>query len=125
MVSRSPTNAEPAIVEACAWLCELPVLARRVDATQTFTAQETIFVRLTTADGQVGTGFAYTIGTGGRATLAHLERDLLPQVIGLDSRRCQLRVSDVWHPSGRTRALAGTSEIVWPATPMTTAFGEP
>lgn len=79
-------NIATSIVEAEAWLCELPARTLRVDATQTFSVQETLFARLTTADSLVGTGYAYTIGTGGRGALAHLEHDLLPQLVGRDAR---------------------------------------
>ena len=65
------------IARAHAYLCDLEPLAIRVDATQTFTKQETIFVDLETTDGVAGTGYSYTIGTGGRAVLELLRDDLL------------------------------------------------
>jgi L-alanine-DL-glutamate epimerase-like enolase superfamily enzyme len=57
--------SEMQIARADASLCDLEPLADRVDATKTFTRHETIFVELETIDGVVGTGFSYTIGTGG------------------------------------------------------------
>ena len=39
---------------------------KRVDAIQSFLSQETPIVRITDADGAVGMGYSYTIGTGGR-----------------------------------------------------------
>lgn len=54
----------------------------RTDAIQAFVAQETPILRLTDADGTVGTGYTYTIGTGGHAVLALLVHDLLPRLVG-------------------------------------------
>jgi L-alanine-DL-glutamate epimerase-like enolase superfamily enzyme len=75
------------IARANAFLCDLEPLAVRVDATQTFTKQETIFVELETTDGVVGMGYSYTIGTGGRAVVEHLRRDLLELAVGGDAAR--------------------------------------
>jgi L-alanine-DL-glutamate epimerase-like enolase superfamily enzyme len=75
------------IVRAEAFLCDLAVERPRTDATQSFVKQETIFVELETADGNAGTGYSYTIGTGGHSVLELLRRDLLPTLIGNDSRR--------------------------------------
>jgi L-alanine-DL-glutamate epimerase-like enolase superfamily enzyme len=58
----------------------------RQDAVQSFAKQETIVVDITTDDGLSGTGYAYTIGTGGHSVLALLRHSLLPQLIGQDSR---------------------------------------
>ncbi|HYZ52749.1 MAG TPA: mandelate racemase/muconate lactonizing enzyme family protein [Streptosporangiaceae bacterium] len=73
------------IVRAEAFLCDLPVERPRTDATQSFLKQETIFVQLETGDGNVGTGYTYTIGTGGRSVLELLRHDLLPGLAGSDS----------------------------------------
>ena len=87
-----PNGTEMKIARAHAYLCDLEPLAVRVDATQTFTKQETIFVDLETTDGVVGTGYSYTIGTGGRAVLELLRRDLLDLVIGEDA----VRIDALW-----------------------------
>ncbi|MFJ4845673.1 mandelate racemase/muconate lactonizing enzyme family protein [Streptomyces sp. NPDC088733] len=58
----------------------------RTDALQTFVRQETILVSLTTDDGLTGTGYAYTIGTGGSSVLALLRDHLAEQLIGADAR---------------------------------------
>ncbi|HET6499797.1 MAG TPA: mandelate racemase/muconate lactonizing enzyme family protein, partial [Amycolatopsis sp.] len=42
-----------------------------------------------TDDGLTGTGYSYTIGTGGRAVLAMLREHLIPQLIGLDAREVE------------------------------------
>jgi L-alanine-DL-glutamate epimerase-like enolase superfamily enzyme len=77
----------PRIVRAEAFLCDLPVERPRSDATQSFLKQETIFVELETGDGNAGMGYSYTIGTGGRSVLELLRHDVLPGLIGSDSRR--------------------------------------
>ena len=56
----------------------------RTDAIQAFTKQETPIVRITTDDGVVGTGYAYTVGTGGSAVVAMIRDDLAPSLIGRD-----------------------------------------
>ncbi len=57
---------------------------KRVDAIQSFVAQETPMVRVTDSDGAVGTGYSYTIGTGGPSVLALLEHTLAPALLGRD-----------------------------------------
>lgn len=71
------------------YLCDLIPERPRVDAIQTFVKQETIFVDIETQDGLVGTGYAYTIGTGGRAVLEHLRRDLVDRLVGEDARQIE------------------------------------
>ncbi|EFH88820.1 mandelate racemase/muconate lactonizing enzyme family protein [Ktedonobacter racemifer] len=61
----------------------------RHDAIQAFVKQETILVDITTADGLTGTGYAYTIGTGGRAILELLRHNLIPLLIGEDARQIE------------------------------------
>jgi L-alanine-DL-glutamate epimerase-like enolase superfamily enzyme len=74
-------------VEAC--LCDLEPDRVRTDAIQAFVKQETILVDVQTDDGLVGTGYAYTIGTGGRAVVELLRNDLLDRLIGEDARRIE------------------------------------
>ncbi|MGH2535395.1 MAG: mandelate racemase/muconate lactonizing enzyme family protein [Thermomicrobiales bacterium] len=61
----------------------------RQDAIQAFVKQETIFVEIETDDGCRGLGYAYTIGTGGRAVLELLRRDLLHRLLGEDARQVE------------------------------------
>jgi len=61
----------------------------RTDAIQSFVKQETIFVDIETSDGVVGTGYAYTIGTGGRAVLEMLRHDLVPLLAGQDANQIE------------------------------------
>jgi len=89
------------IASAEAFLVDVPVETVRTDAVQSFVKQETIFVALRTDDGLDGLGFAYTIGTGGRAVLALLREDLLRRLEGRDARE----VEGLWrHLFASTRA---------------------
>ncbi len=56
----------------------------RTDAIQAFVSQETPIVRIHDSDGAVGTGYSYTIGTGGPAIMSILEETLAPALIGRD-----------------------------------------
>ena len=58
---------------------------KRVDAIQTFVAQETPIVRIHDSDGGIGTGYTYTIGTGGPSVIALLEKTLAPALIGKEA----------------------------------------
>ena len=64
----------------------------RTDAIQTFRSQETPIVRIFADDGVIGTGYAYTIGTGGHAIIEMLSRSLAPKLIGRDPDR----VEEIW-----------------------------
>jgi L-alanine-DL-glutamate epimerase-like enolase superfamily enzyme len=66
-------------------MVDLKPKVKRVDAIQSFVSQETPIVRITDADGVVGTGYSYTIGTGGHSVMALLERTLGPAIIGRDA----------------------------------------
>ena len=66
-------------------MVDLKPKVKRVDAIQSFVSQETPIVRVTDADGVVGTGYSYTIGTGGHSVMALLERTLAPVIIGRDA----------------------------------------
>ena len=83
-IGASRTSAAIEHVEAR--LVRIPVDPPRGDAIQKFTALELPIVSVTAADG-TGIGFGYTIGTGGHAILALLRTELLPQLVGMDSRR--------------------------------------
>jgi L-alanine-DL-glutamate epimerase-like enolase superfamily enzyme len=71
----------------------------RTDAVQTFVRQETILVTVETDDGLRGTGYSYTIGTGGSSVLALLRDHLANQLLGADARA----VEAIW-----ARLLAST-----------------
>lgn len=64
----------------------------RTDAIQSFVSQETPILRIHTSDGAIGTGYAYTIGTGGYAVVSMLQRHLAPLLIGRDP----LMIEQIW-----------------------------
>jgi L-alanine-DL-glutamate epimerase-like enolase superfamily enzyme len=66
------------------WRVDLPPPVPRSDAIQSFVTQETPMVRLTMDDGSQGTGYSYTIGTGGSSVVALLRDHLAPRLIGRD-----------------------------------------
>lgn len=89
------------IIDATAFLVDIEVETLRTDAVQAFLKQETIFVDLTTDDGNTGTGYSYTIGTGGTSVLAMLREHLLPRLLAADASM----IEQVWcHLFASTRA---------------------
>ncbi len=56
----------------------------RSDAIQSFVSQETPLVRITDSDGLVGSGYSYTIGTGGHSVVDLVTRHLAPLLLGED-----------------------------------------
>ncbi|MEP2531456.1 mandelate racemase/muconate lactonizing enzyme family protein [Shimia sp.] len=70
-------------------MIDLVPKVKRVDAIQSFVSQETPFVTITDSDGAVGTGYCYTIGTGGPSVMALLEHTLAPALIGRDPERIE------------------------------------
>src|ERR1700719_3451223 len=67
-------------VELC--MVDLPPKVKRTDAIQSFVSQETPIVAITDSDGAVGTGYSYTIGTGGSSVMRLLSDHLAPRRIG-------------------------------------------
>lgn len=124
------------IAEATARLVDIPVEAVRTDAVQSFQSQETIFVDITTDDGQQGRGYTYTIGTGGTAVLALVRDVFLPQLIGMDTRRTEHIWNTLFESTRATApgaitslALAAVDTAVWDlngrrtSTPLWVAAG--
>ena len=68
-----------------ALMVDLVPKVKRTDAIQSFVSQETPILRITDADGVVGTGYSYTIGTGGPAIMSLLQHTLGPALIGRDA----------------------------------------
>ena len=62
---------------------------KRTDAIQAFVSQETPIVQIYDDQGLVGTGYTYTIGTGGSSVVELLIRHLVPQLIGRDPDRIE------------------------------------
>ncbi|MEU4155270.1 mandelate racemase/muconate lactonizing enzyme family protein [Actinoplanes sp. NPDC026670] len=110
----------PVVTHAEAYLVDLPVETVRTDALQTFVKQETVFVEIRTDDGGAGTGYSYTIGTGGSAVLALLRDDLLHRLPGSDPRRVESIWRDLFLSTKATTvgaitalALAAVDTALW------------
>lgn len=73
-------------------MIDLVPKVKRVDAIQSFVSQETPFVTIYDSDGASGTGYSYTIGTGGPSVMALLEHTLAPALIGRDPDR----IDGIW-----------------------------
>lgn len=74
-------------------MVDLPPKVKRTDAIQSFVSQETPIVTITDADGATGTGYSYTIGTGGSSVMRLLSDHLAPLLIGEDADR----IEAIWH----------------------------
>ena len=61
-----------------ALMIDLVPQVKRVDAIQSFVSQETPIVRITDQDGVVGTGYSYTIGTGGPSVMKRVFGTKIP-----------------------------------------------
>jgi L-alanine-DL-glutamate epimerase-like enolase superfamily enzyme len=66
-------------------MVDLVPKVKRTDAIQSFVSQETPIVTITDSDGAVGTGYSYTIGTGGSSVMRLLIDHLAPRIIGRDA----------------------------------------
>src|SRR5258705_5877022 len=77
------------IVKAELRMVDLKPLTQRTDAIQSFVSQETPILTLTDADGATGTGYTYTIGSGGASIVALLRHHLLPRLIGMDAEQLE------------------------------------
>jgi L-alanine-DL-glutamate epimerase-like enolase superfamily enzyme len=88
---------------------DLQPKVRRTDAVQSFDLQETPMVRITDADGAVGTGYSYTIGTGGSAVCKLLDDHLAPLLIGREAEAIELIWRDLFYRVHATTVGALTS----------------
>lgn len=66
-------------------MADLKPKVKRTDAIQSFVSQETPIVTITDSDGATGTGYSYTIGTGGSSVIRLLADHLAPVLIGEDA----------------------------------------
>lgn len=73
-------------------MVDLVPKVKRVDAIQSFVSQETPIVRITDSDGAIGTGYSYTIGTGGPSVMELLKRTLVPALIGREA----MEIERIW-----------------------------
>ncbi|HEX6010703.1 MAG TPA: mandelate racemase/muconate lactonizing enzyme family protein, partial [Geminicoccaceae bacterium] len=85
-------------------MVDLPPKVARGDAIQSFVSQETPIVRVHDRDGGVGTGYSYTIGTGGSSVVRLIRDHLAPVLVGRDADM----VEDVW------RTLLFKTHATWP-----------
>ena len=88
---------------------DLPPKVVRTDAIQSFVTQETPLVRITCADGAVGTGYTYTIGTGGSSVVALLRDHLAPRLLGRDADEVESIWKDLFFATHATAVGAITS----------------
>ncbi len=88
---------------------DLPPKVVRTDAIQSFVTQETPLVRITCADGATGTGYSYTIGTGGSSVVALLRDHLAPRLLGRDADEIEAIWKDLFFATHATAVGAITS----------------
>jgi len=88
---------------------DLPPKVVRTDAIQSFVKQETPVVRITSADGAQGTGYTYTIGTGGSSVVALLRDHLAPRLIGRDDAEIEALWKSLFFATHATAVGAITS----------------
>jgi L-alanine-DL-glutamate epimerase-like enolase superfamily enzyme len=81
----------------------------RTDAIQAFVRQETPVVRITCDDDSEGTGYTYTIGTGGSSVVALLRDHLAPRLIGRDPDCIEAIWKDLFFHTHATAVGAITS----------------
>ncbi len=97
------------ITRVDALMVDLVPKVRRTDAIQSFVSQETPILRITDADGVVGTGYSYTIGTGGPAIMALLRNTLAPALIGREASEIERIWRDLLFMTHATSVGAITS----------------
>lgn len=73
-------------------MVDLAPKVQRTDAIQAFTSQQTPIVRITDEEGEAGTGYCYTIGTGGLAVISLLKETLAPRLIGREAEE----IGGIW-----------------------------
>ena len=88
---------------------DLPPKVVRTDAIQSFVKQETPIVRIACDDGATGTGYTYTIGTGGSSVVALLRDHLAPRLIGRDPAEIERLWKDLFFHTHATAVGAITS----------------
>jgi L-alanine-DL-glutamate epimerase-like enolase superfamily enzyme len=81
----------------------------RTDAIQSFVRQETVIVSIVDDEGQRGTGYAYTIGTGGSSVVALLHDHLAPRLLGRDPVMVEAIWKDLFFHTHATAVGAITS----------------
>ena len=97
------------IVRVDALMVDLVPKVKRTDAIQSFVTQETPMVRIVCADGAEGTGYTYTIGTGGSSVVALLRDHLCPRLLGRDAAEVELIWKELFFHTHATAVGAITS----------------
>src|SRR3954452_3223081 len=88
---------------------DLKPQVQRGDAIQSFHKQETPMVRLYADDDVEGTGYTYTIGTGGSSVVALIRDHLGPQLLGRDPAMVEQIWKDLFFHTHATAVGAITS----------------
>jgi L-alanine-DL-glutamate epimerase-like enolase superfamily enzyme len=88
---------------------DLQPKVRRTDAIQSFVTQETVLLTIRCSDGSSGTGYTYTIGTGGSSIVALLHDHLAPQLIGRNPAEYEAIWRDLFFHTHATAVGAITS----------------
>lgn len=88
---------------------DLAPKVKRTDAIQAFITQETPMLRIHTRDGLVGTGYSYTIGTGGSSVIGLLRDHLAPRLLGRDAAEIELRWKELFFATHATAVGAITA----------------
>jgi L-alanine-DL-glutamate epimerase-like enolase superfamily enzyme len=101
-------------------MVDLPPKVKRTDAIQSFVSQETPLVTITDSDGAQGTGYSYTIGTGGSSVMRLLADHLVPRLLGQDADRIEAIWRDLEYHTHATTigaisalALAAIDTALW------------
>jgi L-alanine-DL-glutamate epimerase-like enolase superfamily enzyme len=101
-------------------LVDLKPKVKRTDAIQSFVSQETPLVRVFDRDGAIGTGYSYTIGTGGSSIMALLADHLAPQLVGREAEQIEAIWRDLLFHTHATSvgaitalALAALDTALW------------
>jgi len=97
------------IVQVEVFQIDLESKTKRGDAIQAFPKQETPMVRLLCDDGLEGTGYTYTIGTGGSSIVALIRDHLAPRLLGRDPARVEEIWKDLFYSTHATAVGAITS----------------
>lgn len=97
------------IVRVEGLMVDLVPKVKRTDAIQSFVSQETPFVRITDADGAVGIGYSYTIGTGGAGVMSLIEKTFAPRLLGREAGMVEAIWKDLLFSTHATSVGAITS----------------
>ena len=97
------------IARASLCMVDLAPKVERTDAIQSFVSQQTPILTLTDDEGAEGTGYSYTIGTGGPAVVSLLRESLLPRLIGREAEEIEAIWRDLLFSTHATAVGAITS----------------